>query len=147
MNLKLRLKLIATVNFTYSEAENFKDVMKKNPGVHLGPGDVVLLQSQSGGQMVFMYRPVDLNFETMECAGARRGGATAYKSVRLRLSRSTWNPLMLQDYANEVGLELEGLRRFAEIMGETKQPVHRENKSKGKKSAKVIELASHRKAA
>jgi len=35
-------------------------------------------------------------------------------SVRLRLTGSHWNPLMLQNYAEACGIELMGIKRFEE---------------------------------
>lgn len=109
----MRLKLIAHVNFQYSEAENFQLVMKKHRDMHLGPGDVLCMLSQSEGQMVFMYRPTEMELTGY---GARKGTATVYRSLRLRLDRSKWDwRNMLQNYANDVGIHLEGLSRFEDI--------------------------------
>lgn len=143
----MRLKLIADANFQYSEAENLKDVLKKNPSVTMTPADVVLLVSRSKDQMVFMHRPTELNLETLPGAGARKGTAIAYHSERVRLSRSTWNPLMLQNYANSVGIELDGLRRFEEIHEQTQQIKQAPRPSRRSKPGKVVSISAHRKAA
>lgn len=143
----MRLKLIADANFQYSEAENLKDVLKKNPSVSLSPSDVVCLVSKSKDQLVFMHRPTELNLSALQGGGARKGTAIAYHSERVRLSRSTWNPLMLQDYANSVGINLDGLQRFEAIHEHTQQIKQAPRPSRRGKSGKVVQLSTQRKAA
>lgn len=96
----MRLAYIAEVDFRSSELHNFtriKDAPK------LGPNDVVLLISLSRTQLCFVHGFTDLDEN-------RR----VLRSERLRLTSGTWNPLMLVDYAERVGLKLEGLKRFNE---------------------------------
>jgi hypothetical protein len=142
---KMKLKLIADVNFIHSEAENFREVTKKNK-VELAAGEVLCMKSLAGNQMVFMYRPRDID---VSAYGARKGAATVYHSVRLRLSRSTWDAMMLQNYAKMVNIELEGIRTFEEIIGYTPPKVKAVvSKIKTtKQPGKVINLADRRKAA
>jgi hypothetical protein len=140
----MRLKLIAMANFQYSEADNFNAVMKKHPHITLGPDDVVVLFSQSKNQIVFMYRTTELDFSQRPSEddtgfGRRKGKATVYNSKRLRLSRSTWDVMMLQNYANEVGIELDGLKRFEDIYeGSRREP--KKARTKTTKPGKVIAL-------
>lgn len=135
-NIPLRLKLVADVNFQHNEADNFNEVIKKHKVDQLGPNEVVCLKSLGGAQIVFMYRPREVDLTS------GRGTAMIYRSVRLRLTRSTWNPMMLQNYANEVGLVLEGLRRFEDALPHLQPP-----SMKGKKDAKVVHISTARKAA
>lgn len=108
----MKLKLMATVNFQRSEADNFQAVMKKNPGIDLGPNDVVLMVSMAKDQMVFMYRKTEIDVSQY---GRRRGAATVYHSERVRLDRSSWDWRMLQNYAEQVGIHLDGFRRYEEL--------------------------------
>lgn len=108
----MKLKLMATVNFQRSEADNFQAVMKKHPHVELGPNDVVLMISMDRSQMVFMYRKQQMNVSDY---GKRRGEADVYHSERLRLSRSTWDWKMLANYGDQVGIQIDGFRRFEEM--------------------------------
>jgi hypothetical protein len=132
----LRLKLVADCNFQHNEADNFNEIIKKHKIDQLAPNEVVCLKSLGGAQMVFMYRPREIELTS------GRGTAMVYRSVRLRLTRSTWNPMMLQNYANEVDIQLEGLRRFEDALPHLKPP-----SVKAKKDAKVINIAAARKAA
>jgi hypothetical protein len=109
----MRLKLVQEVDFRKSEQMNFEEVMKKEQLV-LGPNDVVAFYSRRGNQVAFIWRPTAINFADY---GKRPGTATVVRSLRLRLSNRTWDPMMLQNYANDVGLVLEGLRRFEVIVG------------------------------
>lgn len=133
----MRLKLIVTVNFQRTEAENFHAAMKRNPGLELGPQDVVCMVSLSRQQIVFMYRK-----ETIDVSGygLRKGTADVFHSERLRLSRSTFEPKMIQNYANQIGIVLDGFRRFEDIyasLGEKENVVdiNRARKAKGEKKA------------
>lgn len=133
----MRLKLIVTVNFQRTESENFHAAMKRNPGLELGPSDVVVMVSLSRQQIVFMYRKQTIELHGY---GLRKGSADVYHSERLRLSRSTFNPQMIQNYANQVGLELDGFRRFEEIYEslaekENVVDINRARKPKGEKKA------------
>ena len=114
--IRMRLRLIARANFQHSDADNYLAAMRQNPGLRLGPDDVIALFARSENQMAFIWKPVELNLEKMTGAGARRGTATAFKSVRVRLTRSSWNELMIADYAADNGIDLEGLKTFKEMM-------------------------------
>jgi len=41
-------------------------------------------------------------------------------SRRLRISGGAWSPLMLQNYANAVGLNLVGIKRFEQLYDESR---------------------------
>jgi hypothetical protein len=107
----MRLKLVATVDFRQNEATNFDALMKEHQ-MRLTSDEVVCMLSTNKRQIVFVYRPKEI---AVSRYGNRDGTATAYHSEKLRLSRSTWEPLMLQNYAQEVGITLDGIRRFEDI--------------------------------
>lgn len=140
----MKLKLMATVNFQRSEADNFQAVMKKHPHVDLGPSDVVLMISMDKSQMVFMYRKQAIDVSEY---GKRRGAADVYHSERIRLTRSTWDWRMLQNYAEQVGIALDGFRRFEEMFPKLRDEDNVVNlnakgmrKVKANKTAKLIPI-------
>lgn len=112
---RIRLKAVALdVDFRQSELTNYKDFVKRT-GVELArKGEAILLVSGSENQLVFVLSMSDItSTHGTECS--------VLDTRRLRLTRSTWNPLMLQNYANERGLHLEGFRRFEEVIQERKR--------------------------
>lgn len=117
----MRLKLIKTVNFQRTEAENLNAILKMHPDITLGHDDVVVMVSLSKTQLVFAYRTKEIDVSQY---GARRGAAKVYHTERLRLDRSTFNPQMIQNYANEVGIMLEGFRRLEEQWASLKEKEH-----------------------
>jgi len=109
----MRLRLVQEADFRTTEIGIFQAATKKEQ-IDLGPNDVLVFVSIKRNQVLFIWRPytVDLTkFGTW-----RRGEATVFRSERLRLDRSTWSPTMIQNYAEAVGLQLDGLRRFEDVM-------------------------------
>lgn len=101
----MRLRRVERVSFCRSEATNFCAVPEA-VRAKLGPDDVVCFVSMTGQQLIFVY-----GFH-------KTGGKPVLRSARLRLSSGTWNPLMLANYAREVGLTLDGLQRFEQLYKE-----------------------------
>lgn len=116
---RLRLKGVITCSFVRSEATNL-DLYRKS-GHYPGPlknGEAFLFISKSGNQIIFIFKSISL-----EVAGQhRRGDGTTNRTVidsrKLRLDGGTWHPYMLQNYANAVGIDLIGLKRFEQIHDE-----------------------------
>lgn len=104
----MRLRLVQTVHFGKSELTNFLAVLAKHPeftndksAAKLKADDVVLLVSMTGNQLVFLH-----GFDTFE-------EKRVLRSTRLRISGgASWNPLMLVNYAKEVGLNITGIKAF-----------------------------------
>jgi hypothetical protein len=116
----MRLKYIAQVDFRKSEETNFLEnhVVKrgrkfdKRPA--LKPGEVACLIASSGKQIVFVYNP-DLAVDQGD------DERSVLHSERLRLtSGGRWDPIMLGNYANQVGIQLEGIKLFEEHFEEMK---------------------------
>lgn len=63
----------------------------------------VCFVSKTGNQIEFVYNAVDIDGD---------GSRIALLSAKCRLTRGGWNPLMLQNYAESVGLHLENIRSF-----------------------------------
>jgi hypothetical protein len=87
----------------------------KQEGHYPGPlkaGETFLFISKTGNQVVFIFRDPEVDFNGV----SRR----VVDSRRLRLGSGTWNPYMLQNYANSVGIKLEGIKSFEQIHEERK---------------------------
>ena len=110
---QLRLKAVIQCSFCRSEATNL-DLFRQEahyPG-DLKKGEAFLFLAKSGNQVVFIFRDPVLEFEGEK--KARR----VIDSRRLRLDGGSWSPYMLQNYANHVGLNLIGIKRFEQVHDE-----------------------------
>jgi len=102
----MRLKHIETVDFRSSERTTFDALCALRPHLRrMRHDDVVLLRSRRGDQLQFVWA-----WDIID-------GTRVLRSQRLRLDKKTpWNPLMLADYANTIGLELAGIKTFKQHM-------------------------------
>lgn len=126
INLKLRV-IEMEADFRFSERTLFVKFREKNTGVFLAPDDCVAFVSRTGNQIVFVY-----NSRDFECQGEAAIKVTT--SVRIRIDqRRAWNPLMLQNYANEAGINLVGLKRYEQLYRELMG-----NKLKGRKTKETV---------
>jgi hypothetical protein len=103
--VKVKLVEIVEANFCKSEATNF-NALPKTRRNNLGRGEAICFVSKSGNQLCFVHRQSTVG------KTVRGLDKQVVYSTRLRLSRGTWDPTMLANYAGEVGLELVGLKRF-----------------------------------
>lgn len=116
----MRLRYVETVDFRKSELTSWLEIAKRRPELarKLKSGDVVTLASMSGDQLVFLHGFLEID------------GKQVLSSTRLRLRNGRWNPLMLANYAKEVGLPLAGLKTYEEhverILKEAKRALGRE---------------------
>lgn len=102
----MRLKYIETCSFHKSEMTNFFELSKKNRW-KLSAGEVVLLISKGGDQLVFIYAADEAIKDGVERP------LKLLRSERLRLTHGgTWDPIMLSEYAEEAGIKLDGIHRF-----------------------------------
>jgi len=85
--------------------------MSHYPG-DLKKGEAFLFLARGGNQVVFVFRDPTIEFE------GQRVARRVIDSRRLRLDGGTWNPYMLQNYANEIGLHLVGIKRFEQVHDE-----------------------------
>lgn len=110
---RLRLKGVIMCSFQRSEVTNL-DLYRQEPHYpgDLKKGEAFLLVSKMGNQVVFIFRDPVFSF------GVGFAARRVTDSRRLRLDGGTWSPYMLQNYANEVGLHLVGLKRFETIHDE-----------------------------
>ena len=108
--MRIRLKGIQQdVDFRQSELTNY-EAFRKSKRFSGDPkkGEAYLFVSTSGNQLVWVLKyEADVTvFRTQR----RR-----IESLRFRISGGHWNPMMLANYADEVGIELVGIKRFEEI--------------------------------
>lgn len=99
----MKLVAIQRVHFGRSEHTNFITV-RRALKLSLKKNEVVCLVSKSGNQLCFVY-------------GIEQsvGMPPVLRSVRLRLTTGArWNPMMLANYARNVGLTLDGVKFFEE---------------------------------
>lgn len=104
MRLRLR-QIFQDADFRQNELTLWRHY-KKKCAFEPKAGDAVLLVSRSGNQLLFV-----LNYSE---GVAQKSTRERIESLRFRLSGGYWNPLMIANYAAEVGIELEGIKRFEE---------------------------------
>jgi len=109
---RLRLKAVVRCSFSRSEATNLVLFSKEGhyPG-DLEEGEAFLFLSKGGDQVIFIFRS-PIFFE------GRKGDLKVIDSRRLRIPGGTWSPYMLQNYAEEIGLHLIGVKRFEQVHDE-----------------------------
>ena len=100
------LRQIETVDFRKNERTCWREFIAKHRNFVLRPDESLLLLSKSLNQLCFVYGTTKLDDVP--------GGLEILASVKFRISGGTWNPLRLKEYANEVGLELVGLKSFTQ---------------------------------
>jgi hypothetical protein len=113
LNLKLRLRYIHHASFAKNEATLFEEVRAIVARLALMDDDCILLVSLGGKVIRFVFDLEDgMNVDR---SGNVRGRTKVLKSLSYRIvGRGTFNPLMIANYAAEVGVELAGLKRLEE---------------------------------
>jgi hypothetical protein len=100
---RIRLKAIKYADFRKSEWTNYKEFKRSRtfPG-ELGRNEAFLFVSGTGNQLVWLLNIADGPM-----------GHPIVDSRRWRFTgSSSWNPMMLANYAEEVGIELVGIKKF-----------------------------------
>lgn len=109
--MKLILKAIMfDVDFRKNELTNWLEMQKEHPLV-LGKDQTVCFVSSSMRQIVFILACKVVQTKKLD-------EVPLIESLRLRLGAGQWDPYMLQNYANELGIELVGIKRFEQILQE-----------------------------
>ena len=111
--LKLRLKaIIPRADFRKSEETLYREYAKSRAYQgQLKRGEAYLFWSKSGNQLLWFFRD----------PSAIEGSKYEYEVVdsrKWRVTGGTWHPFMLANYAEEVGIDLIGIKRFEEIIDE-----------------------------
>jgi len=105
----LRLKLIHEADFRKSEETNFLELEKAGKVPKLKKGEGILLISKSKNQIVFVEKAEEFDFEK---SNGRVVHARIVPSQRYRLHGTTWDNLMLANYAERAGFRVVGIKRF-----------------------------------
>lgn len=107
----IRLRRVLEGDFRWNEASLYREFTKKEQALAASfkEDDAVCFVSKTGTQILFVYRVREVE------------GREVLTSVRLRLPSGTWNPLLLQNYAAEVGLHLVGHKFFEEHFREAQR--------------------------
>lgn len=106
----MRLRMVVTADFRMGVPTHVDLLRKKKEWPELSGDEVVLLISQTGLQLAFVFREQNL------LGGMKMHTATGVIThVRVQLSRVTpWHPRMLANYAETAGIELVGIKKFQE---------------------------------
>lgn len=108
--MSIRLKgIVQDVDFRYNELSIYEKFRKSKSFV-ADPrvGEAILFVSKNGNQLLWV---LGYDEDVMVQKTSRR----RIETLRLRVSGGYWNPLMLADYAENVGIQLEGLKKFEEV--------------------------------
>lgn len=108
----MRLRYITRADFRKSAETMINEALKEVKTLDLGPNDCILMISGTGRILRFVFG--FLTHGQVSSAGKVLG-----RDVRVLPSRDyricdggTWNPHMLANYAQEIGLELAHLKKF-----------------------------------
>lgn len=110
--MRLSLRMIATVDFRIGVPGHYDALKKKRLLRDISDDETVLLVSQTGRQLAFVFHEVQLNSRSGE-------PVKAIAHYRIQLDRHTpWSPLMLSEYAAQAGIELQHVKRFEDHLRE-----------------------------
>lgn len=110
----MKLKAIFNGDFRKNEATLEQEAIKRTKGMSVGPNECVLFVSRGGKMLQFVFGFQKTN--VVYANGRKPGVKTAtLLSRRARIvGRGGWNPLMIADHAEELGLNLVQLKKFKE---------------------------------
>lgn len=109
-HMRLNLRMVATVDFRHGVPFHYDELRKKKLMRDISEDECVLLISQTGRQLAFVFA---------ECEIRSRSGepVKAISHHRVQLAKHTpWNPTMLTEYAERAGIELLGVKRFEDFV-------------------------------
>jgi len=103
INIKLKAVKFDT-DFRKNEWTNYKSFKKsKYMAGGLNKNEAILFVSKSRNQLIWILNVTEDDERPV------------VDSRRWRILSGTWDPLMLQNYAEEVGIHLVGIRRFEDM--------------------------------
>jgi len=94
-------------------SETLYNEVPKSVRDRLKRDEAICFVSGTGNQVMFIYKAATVGMTQGNSLHKPRK-RTLVTSVRMRLNVGSFNPEMLANYADEVGIELVGLRRFEE---------------------------------
>lgn len=106
--MRFSLRMVATVDFRHGIPSHYEALKKKRLLADIEDDETILLVSQTGRQLAFVFRELTLI--------ARNGEPVhAVYHLRVQLDRHTpFNQKMLSEYADMAGIELLHIKRFEE---------------------------------
>ena len=99
--IRLRLRVITSGNFRKNEATLYTEFEKEHGPLALKGDDCILFVSKTGKILRFVFAPVM----------GKKTSVLSSQTLRITVG-GTWNPLMLKNYAAQLGIELAGLKCF-----------------------------------
>ena len=122
--MKLRLKgIVQDCDFRFNELSVYEK-FRKTKSFQGDPGltEAYLFISKGETQLLWVLRyENDMWWDQHKyLAAVPKGKEPRLKrrriqSLKLRVSGGRWHPLMLANYANEVGIDLDGIKKFEEV--------------------------------
>jgi hypothetical protein len=106
VTLRLKLRIVATVDFRHGVPFHYESLKKRRLLRDIEEDETVLLVSQTGRQLAFVFNEVTIE---------SRGGdpVAAISHFRVQLGKHTpFNGKMLSEYAAKAHIELVGIKRF-----------------------------------
>lgn len=122
-HMRLNLRFVATVDFRHGVPFHYDELRKKKLMREISEDECVLLISQTGRQLAFVFAETEIR--------SRSGDPVkAISHHRVQLAKHTpWNPTMLSEYADRAGIELLGVKRFEDFVRD-KHKVDEKEKAK-----------------
>ena len=104
----MNIRRIEETDFRRCDIRIFAEFRNNNTSFvkKLAKDDIVVFISKQRNQMLFIHGVTE--FFAADGSSIRE----ALQSIRHRILGGAWSPLMLKNYAEEAGLQIEGLSRF-----------------------------------
>jgi len=125
----VNIRRVEETDFRRCDIRIFTEFRNNNAGFvkKLAKDDIVVFISKQRNQMLFIHGFTE--FFAADGSSIRE----ALQSIRHRIVGGAWNPLMLKNYAEEAGLQIEGLSRFEDHF---KHLVENDNGKQGRSRGK-----------
>jgi hypothetical protein len=107
----MRIRYIFRGSFQKNEVTLFHEAMTEAGELTLGHDDCILLVSQSEKLLKFVWRQITTSRKNVDGTNGKLSTVVSSQLYRI-VDGGTWNPLMLANYAEQVGIQLEGLKKF-----------------------------------
>lgn len=112
---KMRLRLVLTADFRKNEATLLAECQKQIRDLELRRGDCILLLSTHHTILKFVWGAYELDKAFTDGGIERDRGMRIVASKTYRIvDGGKFNPYMLKNYAEDLGIDLAFLRRFEE---------------------------------
>lgn len=116
----LRLRYIHRGDFRKSEWTLTQEALQVIKGLKLGPEDCIMLLSGTGKMIKFVFGLIQHD-GVMDSGGHTRTAKMLPSRTYRMVEGGTFHPLMIANYADELGLTLEGLKKLDKYLEEERQ--------------------------